>query len=99
MKTVASLVAAMSLTVAAEAASIAGVESKLFTARDLALESGVVLPELTLAYETYGTLAPGGRNAVLITHGFTSSHHAAGTYRPGGAPKGVGEADVGSWTS
>jgi homoserine O-acetyltransferase len=97
MKTVASLVAAMSLTVAAEAASIAGVESKLFTARDLALESGVVLPELTLAYETYGTLAPGGRNAVLITHGFTSSHHAAGTYRPGGAPKGVGEADVGSW--
>jgi homoserine O-acetyltransferase/O-succinyltransferase len=33
---------------------------------------------VTLAYETYGTLAPDGRNAVLITHGYTSSHHAAG---------------------
>jgi homoserine O-acetyltransferase len=37
-----------------------------------------VLPEMALAYETYGTLAPDGRNAVLITHGFTSSHHMAG---------------------
>jgi homoserine O-acetyltransferase len=52
------------------------------------LESGVVLPEVTVAYETYGQLARDGRNAVLIAHGYTSSHHAAAgsdaaTRRPG----------------
>jgi homoserine O-acetyltransferase/O-succinyltransferase len=91
------LVAAVSFAAAAEAASLEGVESKLFTARDFRLESGVVLPELAIAYETYGTLAPGGRNAVLATHGYTSSHHAAGRYKPGGAPNGIGESDLGSW--
>ena len=49
---------------------------------ELTLESGRVLPHLTLAYETYGRLAPDGRNAILVTHGFTSSHHAAGRYGP-----------------
>ena len=34
--------------------------------------------EAKIAYETYGKLAADGRNAVLITHGYTSSHHAAG---------------------
>jgi homoserine O-acetyltransferase len=56
-----------------------------------------VLPELTIAYETYGTLARGGRNAVLATHGYTSSHHAAGRYKPGGAPAGIGENELGGW--
>src|SRR5215510_2636084 len=54
--------------------------SRTFTVPAFKLESGVVLPELTLAYETYGRLAPGGRNAILVTHGFTSNHHAAGKY-------------------
>ena len=35
-------------------------------------------PSSQLAYETYGTLAPNGRNAILVTHGYTSSQHAAG---------------------
>jgi len=59
-----------------------------FTAHDVKLESGVVLPELTLAYETYGTLAGSGRNAILVTHGFTSSGHAAGRYATGDATPG-----------
>jgi homoserine O-acetyltransferase len=54
------------------------VEVKRFTGRNFRLQSGEVLPELTLAYETYGTLASHGRNAILITHGYTSSQHAAG---------------------
>ena len=53
-----------------------------WTTRDFQLESGVVLPELTLAYESYGRLAADGRNAILVTHGFTSSQHAAGRYSP-----------------
>ena len=54
--------------------------SRTFTVPEFKLESGVVLPELTLAYETYGRLAPDGRNAILVSHGFTSNHHAAGKY-------------------
>jgi homoserine O-acetyltransferase/O-succinyltransferase len=33
-----------------------------------------VLPEVTIAYCTRGRLAPDGRNAVLVTHGYTSGH-------------------------
>jgi homoserine O-acetyltransferase len=51
-----------------------------FTVYGFRLQSGKTLPEMTLAFETYGRLAPDGRNAILITHGFTSSHHAAGKY-------------------
>jgi homoserine O-acetyltransferase len=43
-----------------------------FTFRDMALEGGGVLPEVTLAYVTRGRLAPDGRNAILVTHGYTS---------------------------
>jgi homoserine O-acetyltransferase len=41
---------------------------------DLALRHGGRLRDAQLAYVTYGTLAPDGRNAVLLTHGYTSSH-------------------------
>jgi homoserine O-acetyltransferase len=41
---------------------------------DLPLHHGGVLRNAELAYVTYGRLAPDGRNAVLLTHGFTSSH-------------------------
>jgi homoserine O-acetyltransferase/O-succinyltransferase len=71
--------------------------SKLFVAHDFRLESGAILPELVLAYETYGTLAPQGRNAVLATHGYTSSHHVAGRYAATGAAQGHRPGDVGSW--
>ena len=43
-----------------------------FTFNDFRLESGETLSEVTLAYVTRGRLAPGGRNAILITHGYTS---------------------------
>jgi homoserine O-acetyltransferase len=57
---------------------LVGVEKRMFTTKNFTLENGQTLPEMTLAYETYGRLAPDGRNAILITHGFTSNHHAAG---------------------
>jgi len=53
-----------------------------WTTRDFRLESGELLPALTLAYECYGRLAANRRNAILITHGFTSSQHAAGKHSP-----------------
>src|SRR3989441_9345935 len=54
-----------------------GVSDK-FTVPTFKLESGRVLPDLTLAYETHGGLGPARRNAILVTHGFTGNHRAAG---------------------
>jgi homoserine O-acetyltransferase/O-succinyltransferase len=62
------------------------VDPRMFTAKSFTLESGRTLPEMTLAYETYGRLARDGRNAILVTHGFTSSHRAAGTSGPEAQP-------------
>jgi homoserine O-acetyltransferase len=52
--------------------------SKLFESGALALENGGELAELAVAYETYGTLNAAGDNGVLVCHGYTNSHHAAG---------------------
>src|SRR5258706_7253860 len=60
--------------------ALVGVEKRMFTTKNFTFESGQALPEMTLAYETYGKLDRDGRNAILITHGFTSSHHAADTH-------------------
>ena len=62
---------------------LTNIESKLFSAREFRLESGQTLPVLELAYETYGTLSAAKDNAILMVHGYTSSHHAAGKNAPG----------------
>ena len=59
-------------------ADIGAVENRFFTIRDFRLSDGTAMPEATIAYETYGRLQRHGRNAVLITHGYTGSHHQAG---------------------
>ncbi|QDY88836.1 homoserine O-acetyltransferase [Arthrobacter sp. UKPF54-2] len=41
----------------------------------LMLESGATLPEVTLAYETWGTLNADASNAVLIEHALTGDTH------------------------
>jgi homoserine O-acetyltransferase len=79
---------------------IGTVEDRFFTIRDFHLAKGETLPEATIAYETYGTLAPpnspdAGRNAVLLTHGFTSSHHQAGRNRANGGNPGAWDGLVG----
>jgi len=59
-------------------ADLGTVEDQRFVIPEFRLQNGAVMPEAEIAYETYGRLAADGRNAVLITHGYTSSHHAAG---------------------
>lgn len=58
--------------------SLNAVLDQVFEARDFRLESGVILPELRIAYETYGRPAADRRNTVLLTHGYTSNHHMVG---------------------
>ena len=47
------------------------------------LERGGALPSARVAYETWGTLAPDGRNAVLVLHALTGDSHVAGAAAPG----------------
>jgi len=72
-------------------ADLTNIESRIFTAREFRLESGQSLPVLELAYETYGTRSLTEGNAVLVVHGYTSSHHAAGKNAKGKQGRGVTE--------
>lgn len=47
------------------------------------LESGQELPDVEIAYETWGTLNADASNAVLIEHALTGDSHAAGEIEPG----------------
>ena len=53
-------------------AGISDIVRARYTIHDFRTRGGEVLPEASLAYVTRGTLAPDGRNAVLVTHGYTS---------------------------
>ncbi len=57
-------------------------------AEPLPLQSGAVLTDYTLVYETYGTLNAERSNAVLVCHALNASHHVAGKYE--GKPKSDG---------
>lgn len=52
--------------------------SKTFRHPQFELSTGAVLPELHLAYETWGTLNEDGANAILMCHGYTNHPHAGG---------------------
>jgi len=55
----------------------------------LRLESGASLGPITLAYETYGQLAPDGGNAILALHALSGDAHAAGWSVDPDAPSAV----------
>ena len=59
--------------------SVGIVETKYYQLpEDLVLETGQVLKNVTLAYETYGKLNKNKSNAILILHAFSGDAHAAG---------------------
>jgi len=51
---------------------IPAADAKTFVTDDFRLQSGVVMPAVTIAYRTLGRLAPERNNVVLVTHGNTS---------------------------
>ncbi|MCU0559374.1 MAG: homoserine O-acetyltransferase [Desulfobacterales bacterium] len=69
-----------------DAATVGIVAKKYFTfaapPHTLELESGARIGPVTIAYETYGTLAPDRRNAVLVLHALSGDSHVAGVYTP-----------------
>jgi homoserine O-acetyltransferase len=50
------------------------------------LDGGASLSPVDIAYETYGTLAPDGGNAILICHALTGDHHVASPHPRTGKP-------------
>ena len=62
--------------------SIGSVDTQFFAYGDVKnpvrLKSGSVLPEITLAYETCGTLNERKDNAILVFHALTGSQHLVG---------------------
>ena len=44
----------------------------------LRLETGGALPQVTIAYETWGTLNPAGDNAIMVEHALTGDSHVTG---------------------
>jgi homoserine O-acetyltransferase len=58
--------------------------------RRFAVDSGATLTDVTVAYETWGRLAPDASNAVLVCHAWTGDSHAAG-------PAGRGHVSPGWW--
>jgi len=66
-----------------------------------ACRAGGVIPEVTLAYETYGTLNADKSNAILVFHALSGSQHAAGTCEdvPEAAPYWSDECVPGWWDS
>lgn len=63
--------------------------------RAFQLEGGGSLPEVRIAYETWGTLDPDGGNAVLVCHALTGDSHAAGRSGPGHPTPGWWDALIG----
>src|SRR5262249_39678622 len=74
---------------------IGAVEDQFFALQNFPLVTGAVMPEVTIAYETYGRLAADGRNAVLVTHGYTGSHRFAGRNPANGGQSGSWDGLIG----
>jgi homoserine O-acetyltransferase len=52
----------------------------------LRLDGGVLLSPVEIAYETYGSLAPDGGNAILVCHALTGDQHVASAHPRTGKP-------------
>ena len=61
----------------------------------LLLDCGKKLYGVELCYETYGTLAPDGKNAILICHALSGDAHVSGRFSPEDAKPGWWDEMVG----
>ncbi len=62
------------------------VETQKASFASLALDCGITLRQVAVAYETYGTLNAARDNAILVLHAFSGDAHAAGISKETGQP-------------
>jgi homoserine O-acetyltransferase len=62
------------------------VQTNIVQFDSIALDCGVTLAPVDVAYETYGELNAAKSNAILVLHAFSLDAHAAGTDPNGGNP-------------
>lgn len=70
-------------------------QKKTFRVPELKLQSGSVLRDVEVGYETHGTLNSDGSNAVLICHFFSGTSHCAGRYQETDPEPGYWDAIIG----
>lgn len=83
--------------VISQAKSIEGIRPKIAAIGDLLLESGQVLLDVQIAYETYGSLNDSRTNVILIAHGYAGNQHAAGYYDQDTSLPFIEKNEVGWW--
>jgi homoserine O-acetyltransferase len=66
--------------------------------KDVRLSSGVVLPQVEVAYETIGTLAPEKDNAILLCHALSGDAHVGGWREADARAAGWTPDDGSSWS-
>ncbi|KQN92392.1 homoserine O-acetyltransferase [Sphingomonas sp. Leaf231] len=63
-----------------------GLSRRIVLPGPLRLDGGALLAPVAIAYETYGTLAPDGGNAMLVCHALTGDQHLASAHPRTGKP-------------
>jgi homoserine O-acetyltransferase len=76
-------------------ADIGLVDKQVFTLERFATLGGATLKDVRVGYETYGTLNADKSNAILVTHYFSGTSHAAGRYAASDALPGWWDAVIG----
>lgn len=66
-----------------------------FDIPELELVNGSRLKNVSIGYETYGTLNEAGTNAIFVPHYFSGTSHAAGRYEPNDPEPGYWDALIG----
>lgn len=71
------------------------VEKSVFRTRDVRTVAGATIPEVAIGWESYGRPNTDRSNAILVTHFFSATSHAAGRYAADEALPGWWDAVIG----
>uniref|UniRef100_UPI00404837CB E22 family MetX-like putative esterase n=1 Tax=Rheinheimera sp. TaxID=1869214 RepID=UPI00404837CB len=92
MRIITSLIFWVALAVSAEPLMV---EKQRFTLDSFTTENGQVITPVNIGWEAYGTLNSDKSNAILITHFFSGTSHAAGKYQANDTAPGYWDAIIG----